>query len=71
MRRMFLGGCVACLFLINAGCLAVKAEGNISDSCRQAVVVNGEIYLVETDGSAVYKIDQKRIDKAKVLGRKR
>lgn len=71
MRRMFLGGCVACLLLINAGCLAVEAKGEISGSVRQAVVLNGEIYLVETDGSAVYKIDRKTIDKAKVLRRRR
>ena len=72
MRRMIGSALLVGLALSNVGCLAVissKGPFKCGASDKQAVVIDGEIYLVDLRGYGVQKIDAEAVAEAETITR--
>ncbi len=70
MRRLVVLGAAIAITLINTGCLAVVAKGDITSQRRQAVVLDGEVYIVDLSGKRVVKVDPETVANAEVVSQK-
>ncbi len=67
MRRIVTLGAAIALTVINTGCLAVVSTKSLSSQQRQAVVLDGEVYIVDLSGKNVVKVDPATVANAEVV----
>jgi len=67
MRRFVTLGVVMGISLLSTGCLAVVSSKTIRAKQRQAVVVDGEVYIVDLSGRRAVKVDPNIMASAEIV----
>ncbi|MHC5109068.1 MAG: kelch repeat-containing protein [Planctomycetota bacterium] len=70
MKRAITIACLLGILVVTSGCMAVVGNKGGSRTYRQAVVVNGEIYVVGLYSGTVEKIDPEAVETAPILAPK-
>ena len=67
MIRRMIGAVVLSVLLAGTGCIAVVSHKSLITGRRDAVVIDGQIYVVDTRTGSVMKVKPGEVENAEVL----
>lgn len=67
MIRRLIGAVALSVLIAGTGCIAVVSHKSLIGTHRNAVVLDGQIYIVDTKTGSVMKVEPGKVENAEVL----
>ncbi len=69
MRKAITGALLGLFLFVNSGCVvALGNKGPLQTTNRQAVAIEGEVYIVNLQDETVRKLDRETLTSAQIIG---